>query len=149
MKNVRVKDKEVIVRMFPHRFSLSLSYVTDGGGGDDGDLLGGDDPVTVCVPIVEELPCSVQHETTGFSNGDGGTVLNDHYVLLCPCFDYPDDLPVTNVSASLSMVLYIRGREVEVSGLEVQSIDTMEAFDVGAYKVGTKITFKCSCDLFL
>lgn len=144
-----MSNKSLLDRMFPHRFSLSMSYVTDGGGGDDGDLLGDDDPETVTVSIVDHLPCSVQHETTGFSVSGGGSVLNDHFVLLCPCFDYPADLPVSTTGAALSMVLYIRGREVEITGLSVQSVDTQQAFEVGEYKVGMKITFKCSTDLFL
>ena len=146
MMRAKIKTNDVLKRMFPHSFKLTITYST----GEESDS---DDPFAdteeTTETVVEEYPCSVQHETTSENKSIGGYVLSDHYVLMCPKITFKESLPIAQSKANLTLYLNIRGNKYQVDGNEILSIDTMEVFEIGGYKIGTKITFKLSDNLFI
>ena len=146
MMRAKIKADDVLKKMFPHSFKLTIGYSSGEETDTDNPFA---EPEETTETVIENYPCSIQHETTSENKSVGGYVLSDHYVLLCPKITFEDRLPIAQSKANLTLYLNIRGNEYRVDGSEVLSMDTMEVFEIGGYKIGTKITFKLSDNLFI
>lgn len=143
----KIKTNDVLKKMFPYSFTMTIAY--PGEVVEDPDDPFGDSTEEIAETVVEDYPCSVQHETTSENKSVGGYVLSDHYVILCPKVTFKEGIPISQAGATITLRLNIRGKEYRVDMNEILSIDTMDVFELGGYEIGTKITFKLSDNLFI
>ena len=137
---------DIIKRMFPHTFRLDFKYTSGEATDPDDPFAEGGEEVTKT--IVEGYPCSIQHATTSENKTIGGYVLSDQYVMLCPILPL-EEFPVDMSEGTMTIYLNIRGKEFQIDPGQIKAMDTMETFEVGGYRMGTKFTLKGDMNLFI
>lgn len=147
MRN-KIYRNDVLKRMFPHTFRLDFTY-TDPNAEGDTDNPFADDGGEVTKTIVDGYPCSIQHATTSEKKTTGGYVLSDQYIMLCPVLPFPEGLPIDGSAASMTIWITIRGKEYEILSGQIKGMDTTDCFELGGYKMGTKITIQGDFNLFI
>lgn len=50
---------------------------------------------------------------------------------------------------TITIYLTIRGKEFQIDPDRIKAMDTMETFEVGGYRMGTKFTLKGDMNLFI